>query len=363
MNWRSLFWVVVCAAVPAAADTGQDIAEPGSREAIAQATTDPRFLSPWVAYTPDSSLVPSPAKFLGHVVGAPGELTRTDKILAYYRALAAATPRVKVEVIGRSEEGREILLVIVGDEASLAQLDRIRTDMADLADPRRTGEAAMEAIVARAKPLYMLHGGLYSTETGSPRRAALARRLLLPRLHLGQRRGLSPGRGWSTRRRGRAVLPGIGDVIAEAGQLLERVHGLGVSSQGRGEDRPGPPAWLPRAPRARSGRPGPSPRQPGARPDRRTGVGYGRGWKGASHAGFGVSLSSWKSCPTSSRAGSKNASSRVTSQSRAGARAPSSGKRAGVSPLAFPVTIPSEESISSVQSDRPAWGELRRLRR
>ena len=169
MNWRSLLWMgVLCAAVPAAADTGPDVAEPGSREAIAQATTDPRFLSPWVAYTPDSSIVPSPAKFLGHVAGAPGELTRTDKIFAYYRALAAATPRVKVETIGRSEDGREILLVIVGDESSLAQLDQVRADMADLADPRRTDEAAMERIVARAKPLYMLHGGLHSTETGSP---------------------------------------------------------------------------------------------------------------------------------------------------------------------------------------------------
>jgi hypothetical protein len=40
--------------------------------------------------------------------------------------------------------------------------------MAALADPRRTDEAAMEAIVARAKPFYMLHGGLHSMETGSP---------------------------------------------------------------------------------------------------------------------------------------------------------------------------------------------------
>jgi hypothetical protein len=75
---------------------------------------------------------------------------------------------VKVETIGKSEEGREILLVFVGDEKSLADLDRIRGEMADLADPRRTDEAAMERIVAKSKPLYMLHGGLHSTETGSP---------------------------------------------------------------------------------------------------------------------------------------------------------------------------------------------------
>ncbi len=147
---------------------GADTPEPGSREAIAAATTEPRFLSPWVASVPESRTVPSPTKFLGHIAGAPGELTGTAKIYAYYRALAAATPRVKVETIGRSEEGREILLVVVGDETSLGDLDAARRAMADLADPRRTDEAAMERIVARVKPFYMLHGGLHSTETGSP---------------------------------------------------------------------------------------------------------------------------------------------------------------------------------------------------
>src|SRR4030095_13758626 len=145
-----------------------DTPEPGSREAIASATTEPRFLSPWVAEIPDSPTVPSPTKFLGHIAGAPGELTRTAKIYGYYRALAAASPRVKVEVIGTTEEGREMLLVIVGREASHKDLDRARDDMATLADPRRSGESAMERIVAARKPFYMLHGGLHSQETGSP---------------------------------------------------------------------------------------------------------------------------------------------------------------------------------------------------
>jgi hypothetical protein len=151
-----------------AQEPAADTSEPGTREAIAAATTEPRFLSPWVADLPQSGSVPSPTKHLGHIVGAPGELTRTEKVYGYYRALAAATPRVKVETIGKSEEGREILLVFVGDEKNLADLERIRGDMADLADPRKTDEAAMERIVARNKPLYMLHGGLHSTETGSP---------------------------------------------------------------------------------------------------------------------------------------------------------------------------------------------------
>lgn len=145
-----------------------DTPEPGSAEAIAAATTEPRFLSPWVASVPFHPNVPSPTQYLGHIVGAPGQLSNTAKIYAYYRALAAATRRVRVETIGKSEEGREILLVVVGDEQSLDQLDRHRQVMADLADPRRTGEARAEELIAAAKPFYMLHGGLHSAETGSP---------------------------------------------------------------------------------------------------------------------------------------------------------------------------------------------------
>ncbi|HEY7515378.1 MAG TPA: M14 family zinc carboxypeptidase, partial [Vicinamibacteria bacterium] len=145
-----------------------DTPEPGSAEAIAAATTEPRFLSPWVSYVPHHPNVPSPTKHLGHIVGAPGELTNTTKIYAYYRALAQATRRVRVETIGKSEEGREILLVVVGDEKSLDDLDRHRQAMADLADPRRADEKKAEELIASVKPFYMLHGGLHSGETGSP---------------------------------------------------------------------------------------------------------------------------------------------------------------------------------------------------
>jgi len=54
-----------------------DEAEAGSIEAIAAFTTEPRFVSPWVAYVPASATVPSPTSFLGHVVGATGEFTHS----------------------------------------------------------------------------------------------------------------------------------------------------------------------------------------------------------------------------------------------------------------------------------------------
>ncbi|HET8946316.1 MAG TPA: M14 family zinc carboxypeptidase [Candidatus Polarisedimenticolia bacterium] len=145
-----------------------DRPEPGSVEAIAAATTEPRFLSPWVAYVPESDTVPSPTDFLGHIAGAPGELSRTGKVFGYFRALAAATKRVHVETMGKSEEGRDMLLVAVGDETAIAGLEGLRQATATLADPRRCDAACAEKQIAAARPIYYLNGGLHSTETGSP---------------------------------------------------------------------------------------------------------------------------------------------------------------------------------------------------
>ncbi|HEX7174123.1 MAG TPA: M14 family zinc carboxypeptidase, partial [Pyrinomonadaceae bacterium] len=145
-----------------------DTAEPGSVEAIARFTTEPRFLSPWVAYVPESARVPSPTKFLGHVVGAPGELSNTSKVYGYMRELDRASERVRVETIGKSEEGRDILLVAIADEEGLRELDRLKAATAALADPRKTTPEQAERIIETARPIYYFNAGLHSTETGSP---------------------------------------------------------------------------------------------------------------------------------------------------------------------------------------------------
>jgi Zinc carboxypeptidase len=162
------------AATPAAgapadlAGFAPDRPEPGSVEKIREYTTAPEFLPESVAYVPDSETVPSPEKVLGHLAGAPDELSRTAQIYAYFRRLAQATDRVKVETIGTSEEGREILLVQVSNAENLKNLDRYKDLSAQLADPRRTTREAARALAAQGKVFYYLTGAIHSPETGSP---------------------------------------------------------------------------------------------------------------------------------------------------------------------------------------------------
>ena len=144
-----------------------DTPEPGSIDEISKATTESRFLSPWVSYLPASSTVPSPRAFFGRIMGAPGELVDSAKAYAYCRALAAASPRVRVFTIGKSEEGRDILLVAIADEKGIASLDQLKSATAALADPRITDSAAAEKLISTSRPIYYFNAALHSDETGS----------------------------------------------------------------------------------------------------------------------------------------------------------------------------------------------------
>ncbi len=155
-------------AVLATVSLQQQAADTAYERLIREATTDAHFLPPSVISIPDHPSAPSPLDHFGTIAGAPGVMHRSGELYAYYRALAAASPRVRVETIGRTEEGREMILVVLADEETMARIEEIRGDLAALSDPRVTDETAMRQIVARTKPVYYLKGGLHSPEMGPP---------------------------------------------------------------------------------------------------------------------------------------------------------------------------------------------------
>lgn len=160
----ALLWV---SGIGAEVGAEPDLPEPGSVEAIAGFTTDPRFSSPWVAYVPEAEGIPSPTDHLGRLIGTAGELTRTQESYGYLEALAAASPRVHLEEIGITEEGRPILLVAVADERGIEGLQKLKAATAALADPRQTSAAAAEELIGEARPFYYINAGLHADETSS----------------------------------------------------------------------------------------------------------------------------------------------------------------------------------------------------
>src|SRR2546428_2447095 len=135
---------------------------------VKEYTTQPYFMTEFVDHLPASDKVPSPDKVLGYTIGAPGHLTYTKDMYRYYHELEKATSRVRTFIAAeKSEEGKEQLLIAVGDEAAIAKLDRYKDITAKLADPRKITDAEADQLIGEGKALYWASGSIHSPETGS----------------------------------------------------------------------------------------------------------------------------------------------------------------------------------------------------
>jgi hypothetical protein len=152
-----------------ARDPGQPIDQLYTDQ-IHKYTTDPSFISPLVDYLPASKTVPTPAKVLGDVSGAPDMLPYAEDVYKYFRLLEASSSRVKVFTIGHTEEGREMIAVAVADAKLLSAAKENDARLAQLADPRTIGldDAKARAIIDQSWPVYYITGTIHSPETGAP---------------------------------------------------------------------------------------------------------------------------------------------------------------------------------------------------
>jgi hypothetical protein len=147
---------------------------------IKEYTTESFFLTPLVDHLPMSRKVPEPDKVLGHIVGAPNVLDYAADIHKYLRALAKASPRIRVLSMGKSEEGREMVVAVISDESNLKRLDQIAELNARIGDPRTIkSDAEANDLIKKTLPIYWATGGMHAPETGPPEMLAeLAYRLV-----------------------------------------------------------------------------------------------------------------------------------------------------------------------------------------
>jgi Zinc carboxypeptidase len=136
---------------------------------IKEYTVDPRVITELVDHLPASDKIPSPLKVLGRIPGTPDELTYSKDIYRYFDTLAQAAPtRVKVARIGKTEEGRDMISVVIADDATIKTIDKWKGLTAKLTDSRSTDDATAKQLIATGKPIYYLTGSIHSPETGSP---------------------------------------------------------------------------------------------------------------------------------------------------------------------------------------------------
>ena len=160
--------VALALVAPVSAAQGTQAVDREYTAKIKEHLQDARISTELVADMPASDQVPTPLKFLGRIVGTPGELTYAKDIVRYYDALDATSDRVKVWRIGQTEEGRDMVVLAVADAATIRDLEKYKGYLNELTDPRRTSPARAQELLNTAKPIYWLTSGLHSTETGGP---------------------------------------------------------------------------------------------------------------------------------------------------------------------------------------------------
>ncbi len=148
---------------------------------IKEYLSDPRFSTELVDHLPASAKVPTPLKFLGTMPGQPGELYYVAQINRYYEELAKVSPRAKFWKLAlKSEEGRDMVVLAIGNEEAIKNLDKYKGDLAALTDPRKTTEEQAQKLIHTAKPIYWITSGIHSPETGGPQMLVeLAYRLIV----------------------------------------------------------------------------------------------------------------------------------------------------------------------------------------
>ena len=115
--------------------------------------------------------VPAPSKFLGFEVGADRKLADYRQIVSYFRAVAAASPRVKIESLGKTTLGEDFMMAIVTSEANMRNLDRIKKISILLADPRGLTDAQTEALIREGKTIAIVTCNIHSSEIASSQMA------------------------------------------------------------------------------------------------------------------------------------------------------------------------------------------------
>ncbi len=124
-----------------------------------------------LATTLSAATVQSPSQFLGFEVGADRKLADYKQIVSYFHALAAASPRVRVESLGKTTLGEDFIMAVITSEENMKNLDKIRETAKRLADPRGLSEEQIAQLARDGKAIVIVTCNIHSSEIASSQMA------------------------------------------------------------------------------------------------------------------------------------------------------------------------------------------------
>ncbi|MDB4912237.1 MAG: peptidase carboxypeptidase [Gemmatimonadetes bacterium] len=115
--------------------------------------------------------VPTPESVLGYRVGADRKLADWPQIVGYFGKLAAASPAVSIQTLGKTTMGKPLIAAIISTPENVKRREEIFRAQRELADPRILKSAKEAALYAHQPAVLVIQCNIHSDEIASSQMA------------------------------------------------------------------------------------------------------------------------------------------------------------------------------------------------
>src|SRR4051795_7677293 len=109
--------------------------------------------------------ITSPKEALGFNLGDDYQVANYTQLESYWKKLASESPRMRLESIGKTEEGRDQWMAIITSPENMKKLARYKEIAGKLAHAEGVSEQEARALAKEGKAIVWIDGGLHATET------------------------------------------------------------------------------------------------------------------------------------------------------------------------------------------------------
>jgi len=120
-----------------------------------------------LAFVPTLNAQTSPNDFLGHEVGQDGKLADYAQILEYFRILDKESERLQLLQIGKTVQGRPLVMAVVSSPANLKNMDHYREIVRKLRDARDLTREDASKLAQTGRTILLITCSLHATEIGA----------------------------------------------------------------------------------------------------------------------------------------------------------------------------------------------------
>lgn len=120
-----------------------------------------------LAFSPPVGAQTSPSDFLGHEVGEEGRLADYTQILQYFRLLDGESDHLQLLEIGKTVQGRPLVMAVISSPANLKNADHYRGIARKLRDARNLSREDAAKLAQTGRTILLITCSLHATEIGA----------------------------------------------------------------------------------------------------------------------------------------------------------------------------------------------------